>query len=113
MRYGPDGRPAKRSKKPQRGGGGVAWAAPPAALALSGPYVVALSDFRAEARLLEPLGAADLWQQLPLALPGSAAAWAVAPSAAPDGSVLLASRENGAVKQVGGDWSSSRLLWQA
>ena len=63
MRYGPDGRPAKRAK-PKRGSGGagvkagavaLAWSAPPAALGSSGPYVLGLTEQGAEARLLEPL----------------------------------------------------------
>ena len=184
VRYGPDGRPAKRAK-PKRGSGGagvkagavtLAWSAPPAALGSSGPYVLGLTEQRAEARLLEPLTftgrpawraltlalckrtacttmaslfccgctvhydnlsppphllvpplfassspvcltatlaapAAELWQQVPLGLPGggsggdsssgSAAACLVASSTAEDGSLFVAGREGGAVKQVG------------
>lgn len=63
VRYGPDGRPAKRAK-PKRGSGGagvkagavaLTWSAPPAALGSSGPYAVGLTEQGAEARLLEPL----------------------------------------------------------
>ncbi|PRW34079.1 glycoside hydrolase isoform A [Chlorella sorokiniana] len=124
VRYGPDGRPAKRAK-PKRGSGGVgvkagavalAWSAPPAALGSSGPYVLGLTEQGAEARLLEPLTITDLWQQLPLGLSGgsssgsgsgsssggsgSAATCIVASSTAEDGSLFMAGREGGAVKQL-------------
>jgi hypothetical protein len=101
--YGPDGRPARRASN--RGDGRRAvleWADPPSAQAVSGPYVVAFSDAGAEARLLQPLATADLWQHLALSLPGGAAALVLAPSAAPDGSVFLASRASGAIKRVRG-----------
>lgn len=64
---------------------------------------------------LSPL-AAELWQQLQLGLPvggsgggsgsGSAAACLVASSTAEDGSLFVAGREGGAVKQVG--WQAGR-----
>lgn len=112
MRYGPDGRPAKRPADQKQGGsngssgsaGAVAWSVPPAALALSGPYLVALSEGAAEARLLEPLNSADLWQRLALPLPGGATAsnsqLVAAPSPAADGSLLIASLGSGAVAQL-------------
>ena len=159
--YGADGRPSKRrnnngsssasssTSSKAMDGGSVALAAPPLALAVSGPYVVGLAEAGGEARLLEPLthaegellarllaawlhelgpstqtvlsvtgrtpqlGAAcgssvhnphaaplcaDLWQHLALALPG--AHCAVAPSAADDGSLFVADRGSGAIKQV-------------
>ncbi|KAL4436979.1 hypothetical protein ABPG75_004118 [Micractinium tetrahymenae] len=108
--YGGDGRASKRGASGSSGGkgatggrrrgGALAWSAPPAALALSAPYAVAFSEGVAEARLVEPLDSADLWQRLPLPLPAAAASLAVAPSAAPDGSLFVASRESGAVVQL-------------
>ena len=67
--YGSGGRPSKRRNSSSSGGnsngskakdgGSVALAAPPLALAVSGPYAVALAEAGGEARLLEPLTHAE------------------------------------------------------
>ncbi|KAI3425935.1 hypothetical protein D9Q98_007907 [Chlorella vulgaris] len=95
MLYGADGRPSRRSS-----GGAVTWSAAPAVLAISQPYALALTELGAEARLLQPLNAADLRQQLAVTLPDAAATCTVAPTVAEDGSLFVARRGDGTIQQL-------------
>jgi hypothetical protein len=97
--YGADGRPSRRSS-----GGAVTWSAAPAVLAISQPYALALTESGAEARLLQPLNAADLRQQLAVTLPDAAATCTVAPTVAEDGSLFVARRGDGTIQQASIEW---------
>lgn len=97
--YGSDGRPSRRSGG-DSSGGAVSWSAAPAVLAISQPYALALTESGVEARLLQPLNAADLRQQLAVALPDAAATCTVAPTVAEDGSLFVARRGDGTIQQA-------------
>ncbi|KAL4858204.1 Vacuolar sorting protein 39 [Chlorella vulgaris] len=103
--YGSDGRPSRRSGS-DSSGGAVTWTAAPAVLAISQPYALALTESGVEARLLQPLNAADLRQQLAVALPDAAATCTVAPTVAEDGSLFVARRGDGTIQQarIGLSW---------